>query len=77
MDLLYSRHPLPYLHYGAIVRFPLEVRIGHPSQHSNSLLCLLLRRHVVPQVASGSLNFQFSGIIVSWWKHSSLWNEHF
>lgn len=33
-------------------------------QDSNPLLCLLIKRHEGPKVAGGSLNLQFSGIIV-------------
>lgn len=43
-DLLYSRLTLPHLLCGTAVQLTLAVRISHPSQHTNSVLCLLIQR---------------------------------
>ena len=64
-DLLYSRHPLPYLHHGTVVRFPLgsQDQSPQPAQRSFFFACWL-RGVRSPKWLGGCLNFQFNRIIV-------------
>ena len=48
---LYSRYILSPLHCGVAAQVPLIIKIHHPSQHSNSLPCLLIQRHEESEVA--------------------------
>ena len=64
-DLLYSRYPLPYLHHGTVVWFPLgsQDQSPQPAQRSFFFACWL-RGVRSPKWLGGYLNFQFNRIIV-------------
>ena len=63
--ILYSRYPLPYLHHGTVVWFPLgsQDQSPQPAQRSFFFACWL-RGVRSPKWLGGYLNFQFNRIIV-------------
>lgn len=75
-NILYSRHTLPHSHCVVMTQFPLGNHDQQPRQHSNSHLCLVIQRHVEPNVAKwhSQLPLQWNYCYISLWTHSSLWN---
>lgn len=61
-DLLYSRHTFPYLHCVVATQSPHDGS-SYLSNYSNPLVCSFTGIKN-PKRPGGSLNFQFSGIIV-------------
>lgn len=68
--VVYSRHTVYYL-FVEESSFLLLLAISHLTQHSNSLLCLMIQRNVKSKGLSGRLlSGQWKNCRLSWWKEA-------